>query len=103
MTQYAKLDIDRNSRTVGDDRTVHRAGIIGPVLAIVAAAAVVLVMVAEPRLTAEQRLGVVVARGAGLEPARPESKSGALPLGDPRSMLGGSASRGSLYGEPGRS
>jgi hypothetical protein len=58
MTQYAQLDVPRNSSIVAVDRTAHRAAIIGPILAIVAAAAVVLVMVTESRLTAEQRLAL---------------------------------------------
>jgi hypothetical protein len=55
MTQHSQLNVHRNSGSIGDDPTVHRAGITGPILSIVAAA-VVLVMVAESRLTPEQRL-----------------------------------------------
>jgi len=55
MSQVAKSDF-RIDRVTGQDAAVRRARIVGPCVAIIAAIVIVVVMIAESRLTPEQRL-----------------------------------------------
>jgi hypothetical protein len=57
MSQLAQYEFPADS-LVSEDRTFRRARVIGPFVAIIAAALVVVVMMAESRLTPEQRLGM---------------------------------------------